>query len=154
MTALVAGDVAGAGEVAGTPLSGWLASEDCAWLWRIRRDQIAVDPAAADWVARAAVVAPYGVVGHGGFHGPPDAAGMVEVAYQVDPVFRRRGFARAMLAALLARASGEPGVRTVRASIAPDNVASLATIAGFGFVPVGEQFDPVDGVELLFEVAV
>jgi ribosomal-protein-alanine N-acetyltransferase len=154
MTALLAGDVAGASEIAGTPLSGWLASDDCRWLWRIRLDQIAVDPSAADWVARAAVVAPQGVVGHGGFHGPPDSAGVVEVAYQVDPVFRRRGFARAMLAALLARASGEPGVRTVRASIAPDNVASLATIAGFGFVLVGEQFDPVDGVESVFEVRV
>jgi ribosomal-protein-alanine N-acetyltransferase len=154
MRALLAGDVAGASELAGTPLSAWLASDDCTWLWRIRLDQVAVDPSAQRWVAQAAVVAPFGVVGHGGFHGPPDSVGMVEVAYQVDPVFRRRGFARAMLARLLVRAAGEPGVRTVRASIAPDNVGSLATIAGFGFVQVGEQFDPQDGVELLFEVPV
>jgi len=30
-------------------------------------------------------------------------------------------------------------------------VASLATIAGFGFIPVGEQWDADDGRELLFE---
>jgi len=39
----------------------------------------------------------------------------------------------------------------VRASISPDNVASLATIAGFGFVRAGEQWDAEDGLELLFE---
>jgi ribosomal-protein-alanine N-acetyltransferase len=60
-----------------------------------------------------------------------------------------------MLAELLRRAARqEPRVRTVRASISPDNAASLATIAGFGFVRVGEQWDDEDGLELLFEVAV
>jgi ribosomal-protein-alanine N-acetyltransferase len=29
-------------------------------------------------------------VGRAGFHGPPDADGMVEVGYAVDPAFRRR----------------------------------------------------------------
>ena len=45
----------------------------------------------------------------------------------------------------------EPPWRVVRASISPDNEASLATIAGFGFVQVGEQWDDQDGLELLFE---
>jgi RimJ/RimL family protein N-acetyltransferase len=56
-----------------------------------------------------------------------------------------------MLTALLRRAADEPGVRTVRASISPGNTASLATIAGFGFQPAGEQWDEEDGLELLFE---
>ena len=56
-----------------------------------------------------------------------------------------------MLAALLERARAEPAVKVVRASISPDNEASLATIAGFGFVRVGEQWDAEDGLELLFE---
>jgi RimJ/RimL family protein N-acetyltransferase len=154
MAALVAGDVVGAGSVAGEPLSGYLASPECTWLWEIRLRQLAVDPSAGPWVARAAVVDPLGVVGHGGFHGPPDAAGLVEVGYQVDPVFRRRGFGRAMLVALVARAAAEPRVRTVRASIAPGNAASLAMVAGCGFVRTGEQVDEVDGVEWVFELAV
>jgi len=90
------------------------------------------------------------VVGHGGFHGPPDDEGTVEVAYSVDPVWRRRGYAKAILAALLERAGAEPAVRAVRASIRPDNVASLATIKGFGFRKVGEQWDPEDGLEWVF----
>jgi ribosomal-protein-alanine N-acetyltransferase len=150
LDALVAADLAAASAAAGHRLSDYLVSER--WLWEIRRDQLARDPASAEWIARAAVAEPEGVVvGHGGFHGPPDADGMVEVAYSVDPAYRRRGYARAMLAALLERAAAEPAVRVVRASISPDNVASLATIAGFGFARVGEQWDEQDGLELLFE---
>jgi hypothetical protein len=33
----------------------------------------------------------------------------------------------------------------------PDNEGSLATIAGFGFVKVGEQWDEEDGLEFVFE---
>jgi hypothetical protein len=40
----------------------------------------------------------------------------------------------------------------VRVTISPDNAASLATIAGFGFVRVGEQWDEQDGLEIIFEV--
>jgi RimJ/RimL family protein N-acetyltransferase len=150
MTALIGGDLAAAGRSAGIELSEFLVAEK--WLWRIRRDQIAADPASADWVARAVVDAESGaVVGHGGFHGPPDDAGTVEVAYSVDPLFRRRGYAKAILTALLRRADEDPAVRTVRASIRPDNMGSLATINGFGFRKVGEQWDPEDGLEWVFQ---
>jgi ribosomal-protein-alanine N-acetyltransferase len=106
-------------------------------------------------VARAVVDLDSGeVVGHAGFHGPPDAAGMVEMGYSTDPDFRRRGYARAMVHELLDRANAEPRVRIVRATISPGNAASLATIAGFGFTRVGEQWDDENGLELIFEVRV
>ncbi|WP_250037588.1 GNAT family N-acetyltransferase [Paractinoplanes maris] len=146
LTALIDGDLAAASAEAGVPLSPYLVEE--AWLWRIRLEDIQADPAAAEWIARAAVAEPDGVtVGHGGFHGPPDADGVVEVAYSVDPEHRRRGYAKAMLRALLERADADPRVTAVRASIRPDNVGSRATIAGFGFRKVGEQWDPEDGLE-------
>jgi RimJ/RimL family protein N-acetyltransferase len=150
LTALIAGDLPAASSAAGQELSPYLVSER--WLWEIRLAQIARDPASADWIARAAVAEPEGVVvGHGGFHAPPDDEGRVEVAYSVDPAYRRRGHAKAMLAELLRRAREDPQVRIVRASIAPDNAGSLATIAGFGFVKVGEQWDEEDGLEFVFE---
>jgi RimJ/RimL family protein N-acetyltransferase len=153
LRALIDADLDAASAAAGQPLSEFILDEK--WLWEIRSEQIARDPASADWIARAAVAEPAGVVvGHGGFHGPPDAAGMVEVGYSVDPAYRRRGYAKAMLAALIERARAEPGVRVVRASISPENVGSLATIAGFGFAKVGEQWDEQDGLELIFELAV
>jgi [ribosomal protein S5]-alanine N-acetyltransferase len=76
---------------------------------------------------------------------------MVEVAYSVDPAHRRRGYATAMLAAALEWASADPRVHTVRASVSPDNAASIATLRPFGFVHVGEQWDDEDGLELLYE---
>ena len=42
----------------------------------------------------------------------------------------------------------------VRASISPDNVASLRLVAQYGFVQVGEQWDEEDGRELVLEVPV
>jgi RimJ/RimL family protein N-acetyltransferase len=153
MTALIAGRLAEAAELAGAPLTPFFLEE--AWLWRIRSEQLTRDPDAADWVARAAL-AEQGpdagrVVGHIGFHGPPDAAGMVEVGYSVDPVLRRRGHARAMLRQELARTDADPRVAVVRATVAPGNAASLGTLAGLGFEHVGEQWDEQDGRELVFE---
>jgi len=146
LAALIDGDLDRASAGAGTALSAYLVEE--AWLWRVRLEQVRRDPASADWIARAAVAQPQGyVVGHGGFHGPPDADGVVEVAYSVDPAHRRQGYAKAMLRALLARADADPAVTAVRASIRPDNLGSRATIAGFGFRKVGEQWDPEDGLE-------
>lgn len=153
MESLLAGDVAGASNTAGAALSGYLASADCAWLWRIRLDQVARDPVSEHWVARAVISDPDGrCVGHAGFHGPPNDEGMVEVGYAVDPDYRRRGYARAIVRTLLDWAASEDGVSIVRATISPDNVASLATLAGFGFEEVGEQIDEEDGLETIFEV--
>jgi RimJ/RimL family protein N-acetyltransferase len=152
LEALLAGDLAAARIATGVPLSDWFQSDEVTWLWRMRLDQIAVDPRAADWIIRASVSVPDGlVIGAGGFHGPPDSAGVVEIGYSTDPRYRRRGYARAMVAELLRWAAEEPSVVTVRASISPHNAASLATIDGFGFTRIGEQWDDKDGTEYLFE---
>ncbi|MBB6571182.1 GNAT family N-acetyltransferase [Kribbella sandramycini] len=152
LTALLAGELAAARELVGVELGELFVSDAAKWLWDFRLRQLASDPAAAAWIVRAVVAEPRGeVIGYAGFHGPPDEQGMVEVGYTVDPAYRRRGFATAILGALLERAAGEPGVQVVRASISPENVASLATVAKYGFVQVGDQWDDEDGLELLFE---
>ena len=146
LAALVAGDLDAASAAAGHPLTPFLVEEK--WLWEIRLDDIAADPQAAEWIARAVIAEPEGViVGHGGFHGPPDPDGVVEVAYTVAPQYRLRGYAKAILAALLRRADADPRVTAVRASIRPDNLGSRKVIAGFGFRKIGEQWDAVDGLE-------
>ena len=71
----------------------------------------------------------------------------------MDPAYRRQGYARAALEALLARDADDPGIRTVRASVRPDNVASIRLILQYLFVQVGEQWDDEDGLELIYEVA-
>ncbi|MFI6319123.1 GNAT family N-acetyltransferase [Nonomuraea sp. NPDC050556] len=148
MTALLSGELPMPG------LSDYFLDDRAQWLWRYRLGQMAADPANTAWMVRLAAYDSDGMaVGHCGFHGPPDEHGMVEIGYSVAPEFRRRGYGRAMLVELLRRAAADPGVAVVRATIAPDNVASLATIAGFGFVETGEQWDEEDGREIIFEVA-
>jgi len=154
LAALADQDLAAASAAAGITLTPYFITPEAAGLWRLRIADIAANADSARWIARATVSEPDGVVvGHAGFHGPPDAAGMVEVAYSVDPACRRQGYATAMLRELLLRAANEPGVTTVRASISPDNAGSLATVARFGFIRTGEQWDEKDGLELIFERA-
>ena len=62
-------------------------------LWRRRGRQVAVDPAAAARVTGVVWASEIGTtVGRGGFHGPPDGSGMVEVGYARSiPRTGRRG---------------------------------------------------------------
>jgi len=77
------------------------------------------------------------VIGDIGFHGPPDADGLIEVGYSVEPAWRRRGIAGEALTALLAWVEREPGVRGVTAGCAPDNVASIRLLESHGFARTG-----------------
>ncbi|MCZ4501085.1 MAG: yjdG-like N-acetyltransferase [Marmoricola sp.] len=152
LDALISGDLPAASAAAGIVLTDYFSGPETVWLWKIRAEQLRERPGDAPWIARAAFsVTENTVVGHAGFHSAPDDVGMVEVAYEVQPEFRRRGYATAMLAALVDRAVAEPSVRVIRASVSPDNAGSLATIAHFGFHRAGEQWDEEDGLELVFE---
>ncbi len=77
---------------------------------------------------------------------------MVEVGYAVDPGFRRKGYARAALLALIKWAKEDASIQRIRATISPDNLASRALVSQYGFVEVGEQWDDEDGLETIFEV--
>ncbi|MGY2003913.1 GNAT family N-acetyltransferase [Blastococcus sp. SYSU DS1024] len=154
LRALADGDLTAAEAASPVPLSPYLASDDCRRVWGIRAAQVLLDPPSADWITRVVWDQDRQLaVGKAGFHGPPDEAGMVEVGYSIDPVHRRQGYARAALRAMLARAATEPAVRTVRASVAPDNVVSRDLVLSEGFVEVGEQIDEDDGLEIVYEVA-
>jgi [ribosomal protein S5]-alanine N-acetyltransferase len=153
MTALLDDDLAQASAEAGVALTEYFVTGRAKWVWRYRVNQLTSDPGSAGWLTNAVVAEPESaVVGYAGFHGPPDEAGMVEIGYSVAPGYRRRRYARAILTELVHRAVAEARVRTARVTISPDNAASLATISGFGFVEVGEQWDEEDGLELIFEV--
>ena len=136
------------------PLSDYFATPEWTSTWRRRCEQAERVPASAAWVTGVLWDEQEQVaVGRAGYHGPPDPAGMVEIGYAVDPAYRRRGYARAALEALLQRAAREPAVKTVRATISPDNLASLALASQYGFAEAGEQWDEEDGLEIIYEVA-
>lgn len=104
------------------------------------------------WLLRAVVTRSDPTkVGRIGFHGPPDAEGMVEIGYRIDSAFRRRGFGFECAGRLIEAAERLQAVSVVRASIAPDNEPSLRIAKRLGFRQIGEQIDEIDGLELVFE---
>jgi RimJ/RimL family protein N-acetyltransferase len=155
LRALADGDLAAANGSAPVALTPYLAGPECRGVWGVRAVQVVEDPPSAAWVTRIVWDPERAVaVGRAGYHGPPDATGLVEVGYSIDPQYRRQGYARAALRALIERAEREPGVTTVRASIAPGNVASRDLVLSHGFAEVGEQWDDEDGLEVVYEVPV
>jgi ribosomal-protein-alanine N-acetyltransferase len=151
--ALAGGDLATANHSAPVKLTQYLVTPEWRRTWRLRSRQVDSDPTTAEWITRAIFDPDRQIaVGAAGYHGPPDHLGMVEVGYSVDPTYRRQGYARAALLALLRRAEREPSIRAVRATIRPDNEASRRLVLQYGFVEVGEQWDDEDGLETIFEV--
>ena len=152
--ALADGDLAAANAASPVPLSAYFVSPEWKGTWRRRSEQVEQDPASAAWVTGVIWDEHHQLsVGRAGYHGPPDESGLVEIGYAVDPAYRRRGYARAALEALLHRAAHEPQVTTVRVTISPDNFASYALAAQYGFAEVGQQQDEEDGLEIIYEVA-
>ena len=86
------------------------------WLARMR----AAEPSAWTHGFEMVEAATGATVGSCGFKGPPDAQGVVEIAYAVDPDYRGRGYAKESAAALVEFAFGA-GARVVRAHTKPEN---------------------------------
>ncbi len=129
-----------------------LSPENSPIRWRI--PMVREDPWSNPWLIRLAVERESGtIVGLGNFHAPPDARGMVEIGYRVLPAHRRRGYGREIAQTMWKYAAAHPDVRVLRASVSPDNTASLAIVHAAGLVKVGEEWDDEDGLEHVFEVA-
>jgi len=154
MRALAAGDVAAAEAELGATIPPDMPA-DLADFLGFRIPDLAADPTIQAWLGRSIVLdTPDGrrAIGSIGFHAPPDADGRVEIGYRIEPEHRRQGLATEVVGALLDWARHEHGTRRFRASTAPDNVASQAILARFGFTQVGTQMDEIDGLELVFHL--
>ncbi len=86
------------------------------------------------------------VVGMCGFKGPPDADGVVEIAYGVSPEYRGKGYATEAARALTDYAFSRGNVRMVRAHTLPEPNASTRVLTKCGFRRIGEVIDPEDGL--------
>lgn len=156
--ALEGGDMPAAERTLGLRIAGNWFEGPQHWM-KLRIRQLREAPALDRWLLHAMVLRrddlgepPRTMVGHCGYHGAPDATGMVEIGYQVAPPYRRRGYAIEAVRGLIANAFSHPEITRVRASIRPDNEPSLSLTAKLGFVQVGEQMDEIDGLEFVFEL--
>ena len=86
------------------------------------------------------------VVGTCGFKGPPDADGVVEIAYGVAPEYQGKGYATEAAQALTDYAFRRDKVRVVRAHTRPEPNASTRVLTKCGFRRIGEVIDPEDGL--------
>jgi ribosomal-protein-alanine N-acetyltransferase len=86
------------------------------------------------------------IIGRCGFKGPPDADGMVEIAYGVDVAHEHHGYASEAAAALVAYALADDRVQVVRAHTRSDSGASARILTKCGFASGGQVVDPEDGV--------
>jgi [ribosomal protein S5]-alanine N-acetyltransferase len=125
--------------------------DDDLFMLRIRLEDIAEHPDWAPWLVRAIVDRSQPrMLGYINFHRAPDSNGLVEVGYTIFSEHRRRGYAEEASRALFGWALGK-GAKRLRASISPDNDPSLRMIQKLGFQWVGQQWDELDGLELVFE---
>jgi RimJ/RimL family protein N-acetyltransferase len=113
------------------------------WLARVHA-ATAADP----WLHGFSIIdrATGAVVGSCGFKGPPEADGIVELAYGIHPEHRGRGYATESAVALAEFAFAGGIVRVVHAHTQPGNAASERVLAKAGFACVGEVIDPEDGL--------
>lgn len=104
-------------------------------------------PAVVGWfgwyaICRRTALQPSTLVGAGGFLGPPDESGSVELGFSVLPEYRGRGHATEMATTLVDHALSQPGVKRVIAHANVSNRPSIAVLIRCGFAAVARGAKP------------
>lgn len=113
------------------------------------RQRLAQDgPAGTGWygwyaICRHTALQPSILVGVGGFFGPPDGEGTVELGFTVLPAYRGRGHATEMVCTLVDHALSQPAVERIVADSLVKDRATQAVLLRSGFRIVQS---PEDGV--------
>jgi [ribosomal protein S5]-alanine N-acetyltransferase len=111
------------------------------------RDRLAENPEAVGWYGWYALFQSdddgmWSVVGAGGFFGPPDREGVLEIGYSVVSAYAGRGLATEMVGALVRHAFSDIRVKRIKAHTTPGNVGSVKVLERTGFAYVGQGHDP------------
>jgi len=120
--------------------------------WRV--PQVKADPSSNKWFVRLIVLKENReIIGSTSFHGVPDENGMIEIGLGIEPEFHNQGFAKESLLAMWSWAIDQPGVKSFRYTVSPDNAPSIKVIEYFGFPFIGVQIDEEDGPENIYEIS-
>jgi len=125
---------------------------------KYNQEQLKTDKNYVQWSARAIILAKENtMIGIVRFHSSPDpeylyvyARNAVEVGYRIFSNYRRKGYAKETVKAVLQWANTNFGITSFIASVSPTNVPSLRLIDSFGFVKIDEVMDETDGLEHVF----
>jgi RimJ/RimL family protein N-acetyltransferase len=103
-------------------------------------------PAVEGWygwyaVREADAEGPRALVGAGGYFGPPDAEGSVEIGYSILPGWQRRGYASELARMLVERAFTFANIERVIAHTTEANPASITVLLRCGFQAEGAGRD-------------
>ena len=120
--------------------------------WRV--PQVKVDSSVNKWFVRWIVLKETSeVIGSISFHGVPDVEGMIEIGLGIEELFQNKGYAKESLKGMWSWVSQFPEVKTLRYTVSPDNLPSIAVINYFGFEYRGQQMDDIDGPENIYEMS-
>ncbi len=121
--------------------------------WRVL--QVKEDPEKNKWFLRFITLADSKeIIGSTSFHGVPDSEGMVEIGIGLDERFWGKGYAKEALKGMWLWVCNQPGVKILRYTVSPTNIASAKIIHGFDFAHMGQQMDEIDGPEDIYEMSV
>ena len=119
--------------------------------WRV--PQVKADPATNKWFVRWIVLKENReVIGSTSFHGAPDAQGMMEIGLGIETQYQNQGYAKEALLGMWRWVLTFPEVKTLRYTVSPQNLPSIAVIKYFGFDFKGQQIDEEDGPEDIYEM--
>ena len=119
--------------------------------WRV--PQVKADPVTNKWFVRWIVLKENReVIGSTSFHGTPDAQGMMEIGLGIETQYQNQGYAKEALLGMWRWVLTFPEVKTLRYTVSPENLPSIAVIKYFGFDFKGQQIDEEDGPEDIYEM--
>ena len=119
------------------------------WLDRVR-----ASPEPTPWTHGFAIVERMSeaMIGSCAFKGPPDAEGVVEIAYEIAPAHQRRGYAREAARAASHFALEQGGARCVCAHTRQEDDSSSRVLLACGFSLIGPVELPDDGLVYRWEL--
>lgn len=134
------------------------------WTWPSRQLIEQVFPASLEAIVKDPVTRLWGdhfmvtregeprVVGSIIFHGKPDAEGACEVAYGVEEMSQRKGYAAEALAKCIEWAFNQPECNCIRAATTQWHKGSTRLLEKVGMKIVGERQDPDAGKMMVYEI--
>jgi ribosomal-protein-alanine N-acetyltransferase len=129
----------------GASVAEGLIEEEFRPAFQFARDELLRRPEMSGWGTALFVLdAPRTICGMGGYKGPPDGEGVVEIGYSIAPSLRGRGLATAAARELVRLAFADARVQWVRAHTLAQRNASTRVLEKLGFAWVAELVDPAE----------